>query len=82
MTANPEHVDALVDEIKPILAGHAPNLVGAVLADLLAIFMAGLHPALREEILEMHIKSVRGLIPINEARMREEGRYPPDWRPQ
>ena len=55
----------LVNEIHPILAGHAPYVVGAALADLLATLLAGhfggtpaKDKALREELLRMHLKMV------------------------
>jgi hypothetical protein len=65
-----EIVESIVNAIKPWLAGYSPEIQGAVLADLLAMFLAG-HvgpeaPALREEILRLHIETVRDLIPVNE----------------
>lgn len=62
---DPARVDALVERIRPILAGNHPAVQGAVLADLLAIWLAG-HPAeLRHELLTMHDATVRKLIPVN-----------------
>jgi hypothetical protein len=71
-------VDALVDAIRPVFAGREPELISAVLADLLATLIAG-HSygdrkrtdELREEILRMHIEHVRKLIPINEEEILE-----------
>jgi hypothetical protein len=40
----PAKSDALVERIRPILAGQSPEVVGAALADLLAILLAGYHP--------------------------------------
>jgi hypothetical protein len=61
-----------VERIKPILAGRPAEMQGAILADLLAIWLAG-HRAedadttrtLRAEMLAMHIAAVQQLIPIN-----------------
>jgi hypothetical protein len=59
------------DRIKPLLAGKGADVQGAVLADLLSIWLAG-HPAeMREEILAMHIEYVCQLVPASEAEMRE-----------
>jgi hypothetical protein len=58
-------VEALVNEIRPLLAGKGPAVQGAVLADLLAMFIAGHRDAeLRDEILQLHIEAVRHLIPF------------------
>ena len=68
----PEEVLAVAERIKPILANHHPTLQGAVLAELLSIWIAG-HVAdtgansakLRREMLKMHVEQVRKLIPVN-----------------
>jgi predicted ABC-class ATPase len=68
-----DDVMRLVEEIKPLLAGKSAFIQGAVLADLLAIFLAGhIVPGdqaatnqLREDILSMHIEQVRELVPVN-----------------
>jgi hypothetical protein len=73
--SKPAEVMMLVDRIKPLLAGRGPEIQGAVLADLLATWLAG-HikvgdpeetDAMRGELLAMHIDGVRSLIPINAA---------------
>jgi hypothetical protein len=53
-------------KLQPMLKGHPPQLQGAVLADLLAIFLAGHAPQIREEILKLHIEQMRPLIAVNE----------------
>jgi hypothetical protein len=71
--------EAIVERIKPILAGRSPELQGEVLADLLAIWLAG-HIApgdpaatceMREHLLAMHVDEVRELIPINAKIMND-----------
>ena len=57
---------ALADKIKPILAGQSPDKQGAALAELLSIFIAGHHPDLREEQLELLLATVRRLMPCND----------------
>ncbi len=72
---DPNEIDSIVDAIRPILAGHPPDLQGAALADLLAIWLAGhIIPgqpaktkALRKRLLTMHVAIVRELIPVSEA---------------
>jgi hypothetical protein len=77
----PRDVEHLSNRIKPLLAGKSPELQGAVLADLLALFIAGHHPGLREEILLLHIEAVRALVEPNEAMMFPDG-LPPGWAAQ
>ena len=65
--ADVQTVCRLVDEVKPLLAGHSPAVQGAVLADLLAIWLGGHHAGgdtadLRDRLLEMHVSKVRELI--------------------
>ena len=62
----------LVDRIKPILVGQPPARQGAALAECLALWLAG-HPlAAREDLLTMHIATVRLLTPLNAAPLRGE----------
>ena len=53
-------------KLQPMLKGHPPELQGAVLADLLAIFLVGHAPQIREEILRVHLQAMRPLIAVNE----------------
>jgi hypothetical protein len=85
MSSRPEQVVALARQIRgeqqahiwPLLAGHAPEVQGAALADLLAIWLAGHHVAgdeyatrsLRAELLAMHCAAVRTLTAINALMM-------------
>jgi hypothetical protein len=75
-------VEAIVKAIHPALSGQPPEIQGAVLADLLATFIAGHHPALREEILTLHVDAVRTLIPHNELEIfARRGGKPEGWEP-
>jgi hypothetical protein len=53
-----------------MLRGLGPDIQGAVLADLLATWLAGIQgpdaEAARDELLEAHIRLVRVLIAVNE----------------
>lgn len=66
-------VASIVKRMRLLLAGLPPHVQGAVLADLLAIWLAGHRieddpaetTALREKLLTMHLEMVRQLIPPN-----------------
>ena len=75
LTRDAKAVQALVRKIAPLLKGKPPEVQGAALADLLAMWLAG-HldrsdpegektALLREATLELHLMAVRALIPIN-----------------
>jgi len=57
-------VDRLEDQICPLLAGRHPALQGAVLACLVARWLAGHAPALRADILSAHLKALEDLVPL------------------
>jgi hypothetical protein len=77
----PEAIIRLVERIRPILEsqvfpllkGHPPEMQGCVLADLLAIWLAGHHVpndagatrTMRAELLAMHCSQVRFLTSTN-----------------
>jgi hypothetical protein len=58
--------ERIIKAIRPILAGHSPDVQGAVLLELLAMYIAGHAPQLREEILALHVETVRELVPVVE----------------
>jgi hypothetical protein len=68
--ADAHTAENLVDTIKPAFAGLPPAVQGAALADLLAIWIAGHDPELREKVLEIHIEGVRALVPHNDPRQQ------------
>jgi hypothetical protein len=77
-----ERVEVLFNRVRPLFAGQPPGVTGAVLADLLAVWLAG-HSSghgptasrrIREELLAAHIKLVRELIPVNEEIIRDRGK--------
>jgi hypothetical protein len=81
MNINRRNHDELTRKIMPHLAGQDPELVGGVLADLLAIFLAG-HVVvgskpetdkLREDVLAIHLEAVRQLVTINAELMGTTG---------
>jgi hypothetical protein len=60
---------SVAKSIHPLLAGLHPAVQGAALADLLATWLAGFEPDVREALLDNHIHTVRELVPINAAQM-------------
>lgn len=71
-------VGQIVDQARALLAGRKPEVQSAVLADLLAMYLAG-HiirdgpaetDALRERLLDLHVDLVRQLVPVNAAIIR------------
>lgn len=67
ISLNPKIVryQALMEMIKPLLAGHPPEVQGAVLADLLAYWLAGHPEAMRPSLLRVHMEGVLTLLEAN-----------------
>lgn len=59
----------IVARIKPMLAGHDVALQGAVLADLVSLWLAGHHPAGREGVFELWAAHTLRLVDLSEAEM-------------
>ena len=67
--------EALAKQCYPIFAGQDPNVVAAALAELLALLLAGHFvpgdpadtQAIRAAMLELHIETVKKLVPVMEA---------------
>jgi hypothetical protein len=70
----------LAQLIRPHLTGKPPAVVGAALAELCAIFIAGHAPPLREDMLKLLRDMTAELIPVIVEQMIAEGRAPPEWR--
>jgi hypothetical protein len=64
---------AIIDRIRPLLAGHSPEVQGAVIADLTAIWLAGHHVAgdedatrkMRDALLVYHCAEILKLTRLN-----------------
>lgn len=57
----------LAKQIYPLLAGRPPEVQGAVLADLLSMWLAGHYrggEALLERLLEHHVAAVKMILPV------------------
>jgi hypothetical protein len=58
------------------LAGKGPDVQGAVLADLLSMWLAGHHLDLRDELLHFHVDKVRDLVPLSEREIFGQAGHP------
>jgi hypothetical protein len=80
----PSTIADLVARISPILSGHPPEVQSAALADLTAMWLAGMQSpmsltgmqdkdleAFRTELFDAWCKTVRDLVPPNVAIIRE-----------
>jgi len=66
-----DQVEAIVERIKPILAGHDSAVQGAVLAELWSIWLAGHPREVREDLIELHLTFVRKLTEVNAKILRK-----------
>lgn len=71
----------IAKSIKPLLAYKGPDVQGAVLAELLATWLAGHRRDMRDEILANLLQTVNDLLPIHEADMFRGGPRPEGWGP-
>ena len=67
-----QQVQQLSERLKAELAGKPAPIQGAALADMLAIWLGGHHPAeVREDLLRNHIAAVRALLAEEERKWSE-----------
>jgi hypothetical protein len=59
-------VAQMTDRMKDMLAGFPPDVQGAILADLTAIWLAGHAPAIRRELYYEHARLIWPLVEANE----------------
>jgi len=72
----------LAERIYPILRGQEPDLVGAALADVVALWIAGHAPDLREEMFRQWIRTTRQLTELAAQKALDSGWHPSEWRKQ
>jgi hypothetical protein len=58
--------DALIEQIRPLLAHRNPTLQGCVIAELLAIFIGGHHPTRRQEMLDATVEMAVTMIALHD----------------
>jgi hypothetical protein len=64
--AGAAEVERICTKIALLLAGRSPEVQGAVLGNLVSMFIAGTHPRLRSWAMEQHVKLVLDLVPESE----------------
>lgn len=69
-------IGAVVEAIKPLLAGRDPAVQSAVLADLLSYRLAGHPPFVRQGLLDRHLCLVARLIECNEKELFGNAGHP------
>lgn len=69
-----DKLDEMMEAVKPIFEGVQPNIQGAVLGNLVALWLGGHYiagDAAIEYLLDMHIKQIRALVPIYIDELRD-----------
>jgi hypothetical protein len=70
-----ERVDRISLQIQPFLHGLHPGEQGAIIADLLAIWLAGHPRETHERLIDAHVRGVRKMVPLyielNRTRTKE-----------
>lgn len=75
-----QQANDLVEQIRLLFIGLPPDIVGAALSELAAIFIAGIHPERRDLARAVLIKGMDLLIPMILEEVIEGGEVPPEWR--
>jgi hypothetical protein len=60
-----------VERIGAMLAGQPAQAQGAVLADLLSMWLAGWHPTVRDEAFSLLLNLARERVPVQEERAKQ-----------
>jgi len=63
--------DLAVEQIGALLAGRPPQAQGAILADVLSIWLACWHPTVREEALSLLLNLAHEMVPAQEERAKQ-----------
>lgn len=62
--------EQIIDRIRPLLGGQPPELQGIIVAELLAIWLAGHHPDLRDDLLKLALDTLPELVALWDDRLR------------
>jgi hypothetical protein len=65
---SPGRAMLIEDACAAILAGEDPGVQGAAIASLLACWLAGHEPEIRDRLIEAHIRAVREMVPLYDKR--------------
>jgi hypothetical protein len=64
--------DQIVDRIRPMLGGLHPALQGIIVVELLAIWLAGHDPVLRDAMLKLQLDTLPELVELWHDRLRSD----------
>jgi len=64
-----DRIAEITKQCREALKRNAPEVQGAVLADLVAMFLAGHAPVLRDGVFDQLSATIKALVPVNEAIM-------------
>jgi hypothetical protein len=56
----------LAEKVAPLFVGEDPDIIGGTLANLLALYIAGHRPDVRDDVLEAVVECARDLVPVCE----------------
>jgi len=82
MIPSADFAEELIDELNALLAEKEPNEIGFALASVTARHLCCFAPTLREDILKLHVETVRNVLQVEDIRLREAGVYPKGWSQQ
>ncbi len=66
--------------IEPYLVDREPEIVGAILAQLLAAFIAGHAPPLRKAACKCVVDGATSMVPLIVDQLIEDGHAEPEWK--
>ncbi len=66
-----QELHRVVEQIGAMLARRSPHAQGAIIAELLSMWLAGWDATVREEALSLLLRLAREMVPVQEERVRE-----------
>lgn len=71
---NPDNLEKeaqrITEQIRPLLGGHPPTLQGMIIAELMAIWLAGHDPALRPALRKLQDETIDEMLPLWDELLR------------
>ncbi len=75
-----EETEDILAQINPLLEGKEPEVIAAVVVNLMATFMAGHHPQIRDATRALTQRTCRVLEDVIVDELIEAGTVDPEWR--
>jgi hypothetical protein len=70
----------LENELLAVVAGNDPSVIGAALGMVVATYLVGMPPNIRQDTRDMVVQLIDDLVPVVLNEMITTGRVPTDWR--